>query len=256
MTRAVLLVGLAACWRHDAAPRTASPPPAPQRPAITLHDAWPSLAGADIVAIALPGPYRELARVCSALGRDAPDTCETRELDELDRSPLQLGSVRTWEPQASDSDMPERHDHVAVHASAGWFVMPAFAETGNRYSGFSVEPELAGDALVLRYTYDLATSGRFANEVEDGIVVCKAVDRAVACTPKIATHKRSSQMDTSAPDWPSSTQVELACTASYANGAITIAATAMDPDAPELWSESAANACTALAYAGVHRVTF
>src|SRR3954453_15226396 len=82
--------------------------------------------------------------------------------------------------------MPVRFEYFALQTRDGWYVLPKLGDTGNRYSRLFVQAERAGGGLLLRYKYDLATAGRFASTVEEGVIACEVVAGSVACTPKIA----------------------------------------------------------------------
>ena len=230
----------------------------PERTPVTLADTWPTTqSGSPILAVPLAGAYGKLDDVCAALddgsatGPDGESPPCTSAADEpIGAGPITaLGSVRVWEspaPPDADGEPDVRMNHLAVQAHGRWYLMPNFADTGNRYASFFYEGELVGDVLVVRYRIDTPTAGRFASDTELGVVACKYVAGAVACTPKLVTGQFSQAMDTNQPDWPTTTTVSLACTATFANGALTLApATAAAPnEPPESWTAEAAARCS------------
>jgi hypothetical protein len=214
-----------------------------------LRVPWDTAFGDDITAHPPVGPFPDLSAVCAALdtkeSRDRFEGCHPGERDLLegDGPFLRIGEVAVWEPTAPYA-MPVRTVHLAVQTRAGWYVLPAIGDTGNRYSGLSFDPARAGSGLVITYQSDMSTAGRFASRVEEGIIACEVTAGAVACTPMIPAHKYSPQINTQAPGWPSSTTVELACTVAYHDRAVTIApmpkpARPVDED----WTQQAAAAC-------------
>jgi len=239
---------LVACGGAPAptAPISNAPPPRSRTP-VALAETWATQAGPDLAAVLLAGPFVRLDDVCAAVHAGA-DSCTASSGDGI-------ASVAVWQPAAQDTE-PERLEHLALQAPRGWYVMPAFAETGNRYSSFAYERAPADDALVIRYRIDTATAGRFAGDSEHGVIVCKLLPEGIACTPKIATRRYSQSMNTSQPDWPTTTTIELACTATYAHGALTVAPMAGASPDDDYWTQEAAHACTSLPYGGTHAVAF
>ncbi len=242
VNRFALLLGLLGCVSHA----TSAPTPKPR--AIALADEWPRQPdGRDIVARTPAGPFASLAAVCVALGRRESDQpfegCHWAENDTLGGGPfVRIGTVSTWEPVAHENDQPSRIEDIAIQTRAGWYVLPRIADTGNRYSSFAVEGERAGNGLLLHYTYDLATAGRFASTTEHGVIACEVTD-TVACTPKVPTAMYDQRMDTSKQDWPSTVDVQLACTASFAHHAITLAPMSKPEGSDPTWTAAAAATC-------------
>ncbi len=246
MERLAILVGMLG---FSSAMSSAAPPvPAAKRPVVALTDEWPSQSDAsDIVARTPAGPFPNLSAVCAALGRKESENnfegCHPSEYDELGGGPfVRTGGVTTWEPVEHDSDIPIRLEYVAVQTRAGWYVLPKLGDTGDGHSSLSVQAERAGSGLLLRYKYDQATAGRFASSIEEGVIACE-VAGTVACTPKIVTHSYDMRMETSKPDWPIDTAVSLACKASYANRAITIAPMRKPAGGDATWTAEAAAGC-------------
>jgi hypothetical protein len=250
----LVIVGMLGCG--GAAPHVAAPAPiantrpATKRSVVALTDDWPSQPDAGAIVARTPaGPFPSLSAVCAALDRkeseDRYEGCHGLENDELGGGPfVRTGEVTTWEPLEHDYDMPVRLEYFALQTRAGWYVLPKLGDTGNRYSSLFVQADRAGSGLLLHYQYDLATAGRFASTVEEGVIACEVVAGAAACTPKIATHTYSSSMETSQPDWPVQTNVMSACTASYAKGAITIAPMPKPDGDDEEWTAEAAAGCS------------
>jgi hypothetical protein len=252
MERLAILLGMLGCgaaMSHVApgAP-VANAKPAVKRPAVALTAEWPSQSDSgDIVARTPAGQFVSLPAVCAALGRkesnDKFEGCHWAEYDELRRGPfLRTGNVTTWEPVEHDDDVPVRLEYFALQTGTGWYVLPRLGDTGNRYSSLFVQAERAGSGLLLHYTYDLATGGRFSSTIEEGVVACEVVG-TVACTPKIAAHSYHSRIDTSKPDWPTETDVLSACTASYASHSITIAPMRRPEGNDGTWTAEAAARC-------------
>lgn len=253
MRKLLVLVGMLGC--SGAGPHAAPPTPiantkpSVKRSVVALTEEWPMQPDdGDIVARTPAGPFPNLSTVCAALDRkeseDSYEGCHWSESDELGGGPfVRTGAVTTWEPLAHD-DMPVRLEYFALQTRDGWHVLPRLGDTGNRYSSLFVHAERAGGGLILRYTYDRATAGRFASTVEEGVIACEVVAGSVACTPKIATHSYNSRMETSEPDWPVHTDVWSACTASYANRTITIAPMPKPDGEDEMWTEEAAAGCS------------
>ena len=251
-----------------AAPVATAPARArPERTPLTLADTWPALSDSPvvasdagrgtIVAVPLAGAYAKLDDVCAALTDGSDDgsddespTCTSNEDTPIGAGPITaLGWVRVWvsaSPPNTYAAPDARMNHLAVQARGRWYLMPSFADTGNRYASFFYQGEIVGDVLVVRYQIETPTAGRFAGDTERGVVACKYVAGAVACTPKVVTGQYSQSMDTSQPDWPTTTTVFLACTATFANGALTLApAAAAEPDEPpEAWTADAAARCS------------
>lgn len=254
MRKLLVLVGMLGC--SGAGPHAAPPGPIAntkppvKRSVVALTEEWPRQPDAgDIVARTPAGPFPNLSTVCAALDRkeseDKYEGCHWSENDELGGGPfVRTGEVTTWEPLDHDYDMPVRFEYFALQTRDGWYVLPKLGDTGNRYSSLFVQAERAGGGLLLRYKYDLATAGRFASTVEEGVIACEVVAGSVACTPKIATHSYSPRMDTSKPDWPPQTDVLSACTASYANGTITIAPMPKPDSEDGTWTGEAAAGCS------------
>lgn len=248
---AVGMLGCSGAGPHAApAGPVANTRPLVKRSAVALTQDWPSQPDeGDIIARTPAGPFPDLSAVCAALRRkeseDRFEGCHETENDDLGDGPfVRTGQVTAWEPLAHDSDMPIRFEHVALQTRDGWYVLPRLGDTGNRYSSLSVEAERAGRGLLLRYRYDQATAGRFASDVEEGVIACEIVAGGVACTPKIATHAYSPRLNTSKPDWPTETDVRSACTASYAGGAITFAPMPKPDGEDDSWTAEAAAGCS------------
>lgn len=252
---AILGIGCGSAAPH-ATPPIANATPAASHPQLTLREPWPAQAeGGDIVARVPAGPFPDLSAVCAALDRkpseDRFEGCHTREDDELVGgsigsigSIVRIGSVAAWEPVAHDDVPSARLEYLAVQTRAGWFVLPQLGDTGNRYSSLAIEARREAGAVVISYGYELATAGRFASDTEDGIIVCKPAGGAVTCTPKIATRRFTMHLETDQPDWPTAASVELACTATYANDAITFAPMPPPEGEDPSWTAEAAAGCS------------
>lgn len=244
----VAVVGCSGAPSHESSPAVANLKPSVPRPVVALRDEWPSQSNAGDIEPRTPaGPFASLSAVCAALGRkesaDNFEGCHAVENEELGGGPfVRTGEVSSWEPVEHDGEVPVRLVYIALQTRSGWYVLPKLGDTGDRYSSLFVEAERAASGLLLHYKYELATAGRFASTVEEGVIACE-VAGTVACTPKIATRSYESRMDTSKPDWPAETEVSLACTASYANRAITLAPMPKPEDDDPTWTAEAAAAC-------------
>jgi hypothetical protein len=141
-------------------------------------------------------------------------------------------------------------------SKAGWYVMPFAVLTMLNESGFYITPKPAGDALVIEYRK--GEGNRWDNDTEVGITVCTPVrDASMVCTPQIPERKRTDVMNGPTDPGPKAT-IALACVASYADGAVTVAPmrkpATTDDDDPTDWDAGAAARCKHLPYAGRHRI--
>jgi hypothetical protein len=215
---------------------------------------WPVAGSGAMVGMVPPGPFETLDTFCRA-HHAGSDDCKASE-QEVESGPFTaIGSVELAVGSANELDGGTSTMYAAVKASAGWYAMPLASLMMLNRTGFNATPLPAGDALVIEYRK--SEGNRFDNDTEEGITVCKPVAGAVACTPQIPLRKRTDTIETKPDNWTASVSVALACVATYANGAVTVAAMPKpDPTEPDDWDAAAAARCNDLPYGGTRRVTF
>jgi hypothetical protein len=208
---------------------------------------WPIANSKDITAAVPLGPFEALGVVCDARSAAGP-ACKITEQDVESATFSKVGTVEIGEPMPPNpTGMPSSVHYAAVKSATGWYVLPFVRLVDLNESNLYLTPKPADDALVVQYHF--SEGNRHGYDEEDGIVVCKPARGAVACTPRVAVQQRT---------WSEpNTTVVLACVASYAGGALHLAAMPA-PDQPDgfAWSRQAAAKCGALPYAGNRPIAF
>lgn len=219
-------VATAGCGGAPVAAPANTAAPRATRARIQVGESWRIQVGADIAAVTLAGPFAKL------------------DDDDRDATAIADGPFTGLLARRV-----ERREDVALRAGGRWYVMPGFADVSGGLSDFGLEHAAAADGtLVLDYTLEAGPLHGDVRTGERGLVACRLVDGAVACTPKVVTSRYSRAGDTTA--------VQLACTATYATGAITVAPMPAPGQAEPPWSTTAAGACASLPYAGAHAIAF
>jgi hypothetical protein len=218
--------------------------------AATPDAAWAHLEKPPIETKPLFGPYKTLDALCADI--KAPTQCEFGK--EAVGGPfleIALAKVELPDTGAENEDpVTGAREHVAIRTAAGWFAMPHVADVGNQ-SGWTASAKRVDQRLVLEYEYEARTHGRWAEDYENGVIVCAVTSQsAVACTDQIPTVSFST--DTASRDDPQGvTTAKLACHAELEADHLIISEGA-GKDIPK----PKPPACAGLTYGGDHPITF
>ncbi len=226
------------------------PPPPPPHAAAELppelfKKLWPEATGKDLAGTVPLGPFAALDDVCKARKKSGDD-CKVEEQDVESGPFAKVASIRVMEAPDNNDNGGTTTEYAAVKAAAGWYVMPFTNLTLLNESGFNVTARPGSDAAVVEY--HRSEGNRHSYDEENGIVACKPVRGAVSCTPRIPLQKRN---------WSDpNVDVQLACVASYADGALTLDAMPKPAESDSGWTAKAAEQCKTLPYAGKQPIAF
>jgi hypothetical protein len=218
--------------------------------AATPEASWPRLEKPPVGTTALYGPYQALDEFCAEI--KASTQCEWAQ--EPGEGPfLSIAHVKVEAPETgeqSEDPVKDAREHIAIRTAAGWFAMPSVAYVGNQ-SGWSATAKLVDQRLVLSYDYEARTHGRWAEDYENGVIVCGITSKnVVACTDQIPTVSYSTETE-SRDDPQGLTTAKFACHAELKADHLIISEGAgkgiPKPRRP---------ACKTLAYAGDQPITF
>jgi hypothetical protein len=233
-------------------------------PTNPLKQPWPELTGNVVTSFAIAGPYSNLEAVCVQLTADECEEQESATVEDPDGRILERAEIRAhYSPSDRRLEVREppndltvsQRRHYAWRIKDGWWVTPYVTGMGGKGS-FETTERLVGGHLVIETELTRAVNGMWDGQYISAFAVCAVGSGGMRCTPRMITGRSSFSTDLR--DEPGSVlHPELACTASFADGKVTImAATPNTHDGPTfpVHNPAAAAACSKLPYFGTRAV--